>query len=63
MQTNLTLEIDLWVYRLYELTHAEVLVIDPNLGMSVEAYEKVSESGFAGFQDKYVFFDDLNRIN
>jgi hypothetical protein len=32
-------EIDLRVYKLYELTHAEVLVIDPNLGMSAEKYE------------------------
>jgi hypothetical protein len=32
-------EIDLRVYKLYELTHAEVLVIDPAFGMSEEAYE------------------------
>jgi adenine-specific DNA-methyltransferase len=34
-------EIDLRVYKLYELTHAEVLVIDPNLGMSAAAYESI----------------------
>jgi hypothetical protein len=32
-------EIDLRVYKLYELTHADVLVIDPTLGMSAEEYE------------------------
>jgi hypothetical protein len=32
-------EIDLRVYKLYELTHAEVLVIDPAFGMSEEEYE------------------------
>lgn len=34
-------EIDLRVYKLYELTHAEVLVIDPAFGMSEEEYEGV----------------------
>jgi hypothetical protein len=34
-------EIDLWVYKLYELTHAEVLVIDPAFGMSKEEYEAI----------------------
>lgn len=32
-------EIDLRVYKLYELTHAEVLVIDPAFGMSAAEYE------------------------
>jgi adenine-specific DNA-methyltransferase len=32
-------EIDLRVYKLYELTHAEVLVIDPTFGLSAAAYE------------------------
>lgn len=32
-------EIDLRVYKLYELTHEEVLIIDPNFGMSAEEYE------------------------
>ena len=32
-------EIDLRVYKLYELTHAEVLVIDPTFGLSEESYE------------------------
>ena len=31
--------IDLRVYKLYELTHAEVLVIDPTFGLSTGAYE------------------------
>lgn len=34
-------EIDLRVYKLYELTHAEVLVIDPTFGMSAGEYEAV----------------------
>jgi adenine-specific DNA-methyltransferase len=34
-------EIDLRVYKLYELTHAEVLVIDPGFGMSEEEYEEL----------------------
>jgi hypothetical protein len=33
--------IDLRVYKLYELTHAEVLVIDPNFGLSAAAYERL----------------------
>lgn len=32
-------EIDLRVYKLYELTHEEVLIIDPSFGMSAEEYE------------------------
>ena len=32
-------EIDLRVYRLYELTHAEVLLIDPTFGLSEGEYE------------------------
>lgn len=35
----LEVEIDLRVYKLYELTHAEVLVIDPTFGLSEESYE------------------------
>ena len=36
---TLEAEIDLRVYKLYELTHAEVLVIDPNFGLSAGEYE------------------------
>ena len=34
-------EIDLLVYKLYELTYAEVKIVDSAFGMSKEAYEKV----------------------
>jgi hypothetical protein len=34
-------EIDLRVFKLYELTHAEVLVIDTTFGMSEEEYEEL----------------------
>ena len=33
-------EIDLLVYHLYDLTYDEVLVIDPELKLSKEAYER-----------------------
>ncbi len=38
-------KIDLMVYKLYELTYDEVLVIDPNFGMSREEYGMFSISG------------------
>ena len=37
--TALEAEIDVMVYKLYELTYKEVLVIDPEFGMSKKEYE------------------------
>ena len=38
-------EIDLRVYKLYELTYAEVLVVEPGFGMSEGEYEGFQTSG------------------
>ncbi len=37
--TSLEAQIDRLVYPLYGLPHAEVLVVDPEFGLSVEEYE------------------------
>ncbi|GAB4348314.1 MAG: hypothetical protein OHK0038_27800 [Flammeovirgaceae bacterium] len=40
--TALEREIDLLVYRLYELSYEEVKVIDPQFALSKEEYEAIS---------------------
>jgi hypothetical protein len=37
---SIELEIDKIIYKLYNLTHQEVLVIDPAFSLSQEAYNK-----------------------
>jgi len=44
--TPLEAQIDLLVYHLYDLTHAEVLVVDPDFGMGEEAYLAAAPKAF-----------------
>jgi len=38
--TDIETQIDLMVYKLYELTYDEVLVVEPEFGLSAQEYDE-----------------------